>query len=229
MQRINTISRSGEHLLHLKNDILDLSKIEAGKTVLQIEGFSLTAMIKDLESIFTPLARKGGLSFSLYEGSGLPEFILADEKRIRQILINLLGNAVKFTRKGGIVLRVEYSCGDDKGRLTFQVEYSGPGIERMDLKRIFPSVDRSTQGQKIGGTGLDLTISRNPAELMAGELTVESRLGTGSWFTLDIPCQIDSDFMRTGDDYRYRRIVMVESVYLPCRVLVADDVEVNRL
>ncbi len=178
---IDILMRSGEHLSTLIEDILDLAGIEAGKFELNYQSFSPHAMLEHLVSIFNPLAEKKGLLFRCQIATQLPGKVRGDEKRIRQILINLLNNAVKFTANGEITLKVHYRS----QVATFVVSDSGEGIAPENLENIFQPFSRFSQstGNATEGSGLGLTISKTLAELMGGEITVISTIKEGSQFT----------------------------------------------
>ncbi len=185
---LETIERSGQALLSIINDILDFSKIEAGKMQIARRPFSPAALVGDLERIMAPLARQKGLAFEArYEGPAVA--LLGDEGRIRQILVNLLGNAVKFTDAGKVAFRLRVTPLEG-GRMRFfaEVEDSGEGISKDDLARIFAPFEQadSQLSRRHGGTGLGLAISRRLAEAMGGELTARSERGKGSVFMLSL-------------------------------------------
>lgn len=182
---VRVIHESAEHLLVLINDVLDLSKIEAGRIELQPADFALAEFAAGAERVFAPRAREKNLLLETALGPGLPEFVRADEARLRQIVFNLLGNAVKFTAQGGVVFSIERAEAD---RLRFSVSDTGRGIAEADLPRIFEPFTQV--GESTGaatGTGLGLAISRSLVERMGGRLQVESKPGWGSRFWFEIP------------------------------------------
>lgn len=185
-----TIQRSGQALLELLDDILDFSKIEAGKLELDPRDFALRDLIDSTVALFSESASSKGLILSSSIPQELPRQVHGDPARLRQILINLIGNAVKFTEQGEISIRVGITISlDDEMHLTLEVRDSGPGIPEALQEQIF---DLFSQGdgsltRKFGGTGLGLTISSRLAQLMQGEILLESRVGEGSRFTLRIP------------------------------------------
>jgi PAS domain S-box-containing protein len=187
---VEVIQRSGEHLLTLINDILDLSKIEAQKLEIEPAPFHLPVFLENLADLTRIRAEQVGLSF-LYEPlSPLPAGVRGDEKRLRQVLFNLLGNAVKFTEQGGVVFKVGYDGEGPERRLRFQVEDTGIGIPPDKLEEIFlPFQQVGDRSRQVEGTGLGLAISRRLVKLMGGTLEVESTPGKGSkfWVTLDLP------------------------------------------
>ncbi|MFQ5701234.1 MAG: response regulator [Acidobacteriota bacterium] len=186
-KQVSIINRAGKSLLRLINDVLDLSKIEAGRMTLEPAPMSLRALIDLVADTLRPLAEDKALSLTVETAPDLPEFIKSDEHKLRQVLINLMGNGIKFTERGGVTLRVERTR--QPPMIRFHVIDTGIGIEPESKDRIFEEfhqADGSTT-RKYGGTGLGLTISRKMAELMRGTLTVESNVDEGSTFTLSIP------------------------------------------
>jgi signal transduction histidine kinase len=177
-QHLDTINRSGEHLLALINDILEMSKIEAGRVKLQPTNFDLHSMLEDLDRLFRLRAEERQLQFSIQRKEDVPRFICADESKLRQIFINLIGNAVKFTEHGGIVVRVESKRGSGKSmRLCGEVEDTGHGISAEELPKLFRQFEQTETGQRAGtGTGLGLTISREFTRLMGARCRLEVNL-----------------------------------------------------
>ncbi|MEG4960331.1 MULTISPECIES: AAA family ATPase [unclassified Microcoleus] len=199
---INIIHQCGEHLLTLINDVLDISKIEAGKMELYLTEFRLSDFLQGIAEICRVRAQQKGISLIYEPLTQLPTCVRGDEKRLRQILINLLGNAVKFTEKGGVTFKVDSvmtgqsvssPMGDNQSliaKIRFQVEDTGIGIEPEQVSKIFLPFEQVTGSvRQTEGTGLGLAISRQLVEMMGGELKVESSLGKGSnfWFELEIP------------------------------------------
>jgi CheY-like chemotaxis protein len=183
------IHASNNDLLLLINDILDLSKIEAGRVVIEAEPVALGALLQRLRETFEPLARQKELKFSLLADAGAPETLHTDPQRLQQILKNLLANAIKFTPQGEVGLRVMPTA---RGRIAFEVRDSGIGIAREQQQAIFEAfhqADGSTS-RKFGGTGLGLSISRELAQRLGGEIRVDSEPGRGSTFTLEIPLEL---------------------------------------
>jgi PAS domain S-box-containing protein len=227
LQRFDTISRSGEHLLGLINDVLEMSKIESGRIALNPTPFDLYALLEDVGIMFREPAMLRHLEFSIERASSLPPHVEADEGKLRQILINLLGNAVKFTEKGMVVLRVRAEMALGGGwYLVAEVEDSGPGIASDEIPRLFQPFAQASAGLRSGaGTGLGLAISREFARMMGGEIAVSSRLGRGSIFRLEIPLRPVSAL-----EVRRRRgrVIGLQPGQPSCRVLVADDREENR-
>jgi len=189
-----TIQQSGEHLLLLINDVLDLSKIEAGKVELRPEAVRLRGFLQGIEDIMRVRSDEKGLEFNVEIDPDLPAQVEVDEKRLRQILLNLLGNAVKFTDRGRVCLRVICVPSMDSSathvRLRWEVEDSGIGIAPSDSQRIFRPFEQVGELERqAGGTGLGLSICQELIALMGGQIQVESTLGRGSrfWFDCTLP------------------------------------------
>ena len=226
---LSTINRSGEHLLSLINDVLEISKIEAERITLSPRTFDLHTMLRDLYAMFKVRTDEKHLAFELGEINGLPRYVVADANKFRQIIINLLGNAVKFTDKGGIALRAavkNHTAG--VMRLVVEVEDTGPGISEDEREKIFQAFEQTETGrQRQGGTGLGLTISREYARLMAGDITLTSHVGEGSSFRFE--CNVrsgrESD---TKEKVRHTRVVGLVPGRPAPRVLVVEDKQESR-
>jgi signal transduction histidine kinase/purine-cytosine permease-like protein/FixJ family two-component response regulator len=179
---VQVIRRGGDHLLSLIEGTLDIARIESGRLALELGPMHFADAVDELARLFEPQAAERGLRFVHSRSGTLPELVRADEKRLRQILINLLGNAVKFTRSGQVQLRVDYS----REMARFEVEDTGPGMSEAELAQVFePFVRGTAAGGNAGtGTGLGLTIARMLTGLMGGELTVRSTPGQGSCFSV---------------------------------------------
>src|SRR3982751_3169021 len=188
-QYLGTINRSGEHLLALINDILEMSKIEAGRTTLNPTTFDLPDLLKDLEMMFRVRTDEKRLSFAVETIGPVPRYIVADVNKLRQVFINVLGNAVKFTEQGGVGVRVRAADPGPAGpRLRVEIEDTGPGISADDQAKLFRHFEQTKTGQQAGtGTGLGLAISREFVRLMGGAVTVTSEVGKGSVFVIDLP------------------------------------------
>jgi signal transduction histidine kinase/purine-cytosine permease-like protein/DNA-binding NarL/FixJ family response regulator len=179
-QAVSVIRRSGDHLLSLIEGTLDIARIEGGKLTLDQRPLDFPGFVQEIVTMFEPQARGKGISFYYQPQGELPASVRSDPRRLRQILINLLGNAVKFTASGGVVLRVKYQ----REMAHFEIEDSGPGIPPDELERIFEPFSRGSAAHvgATGGTGLGLTIAKMLTDLMGGEMQVESRPGQGSLF-----------------------------------------------
>jgi signal transduction histidine kinase/CheY-like chemotaxis protein len=194
----NVIYSAGSDLLQLINDILDLSKVEAGRMDIRAERFPLSALLEDIQATFQPLTVEKGLEFAVEADTAAPPELLTDRQRLRQVLGNLLANAVKFTERGHVVLRVARDprtgrrAADGGEMLSFSVADTGIGIAPENLTTIFGAFQQGdgTLSRRYGGTGLGLSIAREVGALLGGEITAESELGQGSTFTLYLPCEL---------------------------------------
>jgi PAS domain S-box-containing protein len=220
--RLKIIHKSGDHLLSLLNDILDLSKVEAGRIEIQPGIFSLADFLNFFIEMFQPRAHQKNIGFYYEFSDELPNFVKGDEVRTRQVIINLLGNAVKFTEKGSVTFKADYH----NGHIFFEVRDTGPGIETCELENIFaPFRQAARHTGSAEGTGLGLTISRKLVELMGGKLTVQSTPGEGSVFRvgLELP-EADSSAVIAET----RNSAVIGYTGAKRRVLIADDVSENR-
>ncbi len=197
--KLEVIARSGEHLLDLINDVLELSKIEAGRISFEASDFDLYRTLENLESILRERAGNKGLELAVERTAGLPRYIRTDERKLRQVLFNLLGNAIKFTEAGRVVLRAAASdlaagnLGPARNHrlLHFKVADTGMGIAEQEMGRLFEAFTQTESGRKVGeGTGLGLPISQQYLQLMGGEIRVASQVEVGSTFSFDIPVEI---------------------------------------
>ena len=227
-----TVVRSGRHLLELVNDILDHSKIDANKLDVDVVPVNLPELLDEIRAFFAPRAREKGLDFSIICDYPLPEKIRTDPTRYRQIIINLCGNALKFTENGSISLIVR--CDRDAEKLYARVVDTGIGMKPEQLDRLFdPFAQGSTAiSRQYGGTGLGLSISRRLAELLGGDIRVSSTYGEGSEFEVCISTGelTQVHFLRDASEFSQRRraIAMVMAPRLSGRILCAEDNDVNR-
>jgi len=227
-----TVVRSGRHLLELVNDILDHSKIDANKLDVDVVPVMLPDLLDEIRAFFEPRAREKGLDFNIICDFPLPEQILTDPTRFRQIIINLCGNALKFTEKGTISLILR--CDREAEILCARVVDTGIGMKPEQLERLFdPFAQGSTAiSRQYGGTGLGLSISRRLAELLGGSIRVSSTYGEGSEFDVCIRTGglADVHFLRDASELNQRRrgIAMVLAPRLKGRILCAEDNDVNR-
>jgi PAS domain S-box-containing protein len=228
-QYLGTINRSGEHLLALINDILEMSKIEAGRTTLNPSTFDLPVLLKDLEMMFRVRTDEKKLSFSVEIIGDVPQFIVTDINKLRQVFINVLGNAVKFTEQGGIGLSVRANREGASGPfLRVEIEDTGPGISADEQDKLFHHFEQTKTGQQAGtGTGLGLAISREFVRLMGGEITVSSQVGKGSVFVIQLPL-MEGEAQAVQAKEKPRQVLKLHPGQATCRVLIADDVEDNR-
>ncbi len=222
----NTIQQSGEHLLMLITDILDLSKIEAGKIELEAGPVDMTGFLHGIANIIRIKAGEKGLDFECDIAPDVPAVVQVDAKRLRQVLLNLLSNAVKFTDQGVVTLQVrQLSESREQTRLAFEVRDTGIGIAKDNLERVFrPFEQAGDERHRAGGTGLGLGISQQLVRLMDSEVRVRSELGRGSCFSFDMPALV-VDFERTVTEMSGQ---VTGYVGQRKRVLVVDDTEANR-
>lgn len=235
---LETVYRSGEHLLMLLNDILEMSKIEAGRTTLSVENFDLHDLLKDIESMFQVLTRDKNILLKVSTDPDLPHWVKGDEQKLHQILNNLVSNAVKFTDQGQVIVRgglvaennrdAETKASEQPVHIYFEVEDTGSGIPEKDLKKVFSHFEQPTPGSHMkGGTGLGLAIARAFAELMQGSITVQSQVGKGSIFRLEVILNRGS-----SEKSQVRRnigpLARLSSRERELQVLVVDDNEANR-
>ncbi len=215
------IKISAVSLLVLINDILDISKMDAGRFELVPVHFDFGALLANLESMFTLAAHEKGITFRLDAEEGLPRCLFGDDIRLRQILVNLVGNGVKFTENGGVRLAVSL-CG---GMICFDISDTGRGMKEEDLERIFDSFEQLEQdkNRKITGTGLGLYITKNLVDLMEGSIDVKSEYGRGSHFHVELPFLPGVMAEMTGAEISFRFVTAPSA-----RVLVVDDNEINQ-
>lgn len=226
-QNVEVIRNSAQALLKIINDILDLSRLEAGKVSILHEDFDLQNCIDGAAGLFRAKAQQKGVDLQVSYADGLPQQMRGDDGRLRQILVNLIGNAVKFTSDGRIAIRVSHAP-DTPYRLVVEVEDSGIGLSEAQARHIF---DRFTQAdaattKAYGGTGLGLTISGMLAKRMGGDISVMSELGQGSCFRLEVQMTPPEGSEPTAEE------LPTDTANLqiqPCRVLLAEDNQTNRL
>ncbi|HEV2232691.1 MAG TPA: ATP-binding protein [Terriglobia bacterium] len=228
-KQLDAINRSGEHLLELVNDILEMSKIEAGRITLNSAVFDLHALLKDLEIMFRARADAKKLQLTVERIGEVPRYVVTDEGKLRQVLINLMGNAVKFTESGGIVLRVRSKQGDKPGlRLQAEVEDTGPGITESEMGKLFHYFEQTESGRRTGGgSGLGLVISREFVRLMGGDIRVTSQVRKGSIFSFDIPI-VAGEVGSVVERPEMRRVQRLRPDHIRHRVLIGDNEENNR-
>jgi PAS domain S-box-containing protein len=229
------IRRNGEHLLALINDVLDLSKIEAGKLALDMQRCNILALLAEVASAMRPRAMQRGISLSLDYAGAMPETILTDGTRLRQAIINIVGNAVKFTEKGGVRIVASFAqdwCGDQPD-VQIDVIDTGIGIREEALPTLFQpfSQGMASDADKCSSTGLGLSISRQIVHLLGGQLTVASQWGRGSTFTLTLPTGSLKDVSMIERPTEAVRDAADQARTLPLtgmRVLLAEDGYDNR-
>lgn len=219
---LQTASDSAAHLLGVLNDILDVSTMESGTLKLSESPTRLRAVVQEVDGLMQVAARDKGLSLDVYTAADLPEWVMADATRVRQILFNLIGNAIKFTTEGGVMVELAKASGA-AGGLSITVRDTGMGMDAETVSRLFTrfyQADNSLR-RRIGGTGLGLEISRNLARMMGGDIAVSSQPGVGSVFTVTLQLAetqaVEEEDAMTSDDTATRRL----------RVLVAEDHPIN--
>ncbi|ADG92716.1 integral membrane sensor hybrid histidine kinase [Arcobacter nitrofigilis DSM 7299] len=221
---LNIIKRSGEHLLNIINEILELSKIEAGKIEIIPKVFNLKELIEDINSIFAFRCKEKGLEFKIILDDNLPEVVKMDELRLRQILINLLSNSLKFTNEGEISLYLY----EKSQKLFFEIKDTGIGIESKDLKRVFKPFEQIKHDDyNKNGTGLGLSITKELVTLMNGSIYAKSKVNVGTQFYFSV------DYKNTNSDdiaveLKSKDIIGIEKNIDKKTILVVDDIEVNR-
>ena len=188
-QNLDIINRSGEHLLTLINDVLEMAKIEAGRAQVESAPFDLGSLVRDVTDMMHVRAQEKGLQLLIDQSSEFPRYIRGDEARVRQVLTNLLGNAVKFTRHGGVTVRFGLKPHATPQRLLIEVEDSGIGISAADQKKIFEPFVQFGETAAQQGTGLGLSITRQFVQLMGGTISFGSTLGKGSTFRVELPME----------------------------------------
>jgi len=227
------INRSGEYLLNLINNILDLSKIEAGKTTLNLKDFDLYQLLDDLEDMLHLRAMDAGLELIFDRSENLPRYLHTDDLKLRQVLMNLLGNAIKFTPQGEVVLRLEARANEtlknqaQSYTLNFTISDTGVGIAPDELVNLFEAFSQTESGRESQeGTGLGLVISRQFVQLMGGDISVSSQLGQGTTFKFSIQAQLGTE---TGLEMTNQQRVIAlspnQSIY---KLLAVDDKPINR-
>ena len=229
---ITGIIKSGNSLLSLINDILDFSKIEANKMTLNLNSVDIKRIISDIDRIFEFTASKKGIQYYSNIEMNIPPYLILDEGKIKQILINLLGNAIKFTESGSISLDVNFSFNEkdtSKIQLTFAIKDSGIGIDQDKLNSIFNAFEQEddNDSRKYEGTGLGLSIVKSIVELKNGTVEVESKLGKGSTFIVTIP-DVSISLMRPNQISQSTKIDFSKYDLSDKTVLFAEDIESNR-
>ncbi|HEX2946144.1 MAG TPA: response regulator [Clostridia bacterium] len=228
-RNLGIIKRSGDHLLNLINEVLEMSKIEAGRIELNTINFDLYTLIFDIKDMFQLRAKSKGLRFTVKVPDDLPHFISADKNKLKQIIINLLGNAIKFTENGGIALEFDLKricC--DTALLIAEVSDTGAGISDEDIPILFEAFEQASNVlNKKEGTGLGLAISKEYALMMGGDITVESKLGNGSKFRLEIPIT-EAKASGPRKEIEVRHVIGLQPGQENISILIADDNAANR-
>jgi CheY-like chemotaxis protein len=225
------VGSSGEHLLGLIDDVLDMGKIESGGIVAEIAPIDLHNLLNDTVNMLAESAQAKNLELLLEISSRVPPFVRSDAGKLRQVLTNLIGNALKYTDEGSVVVRVDARIGDNSQPLVliFDVEDTGVGIAREDQARIFDPFVQAGSVRTSKGTGLGLAISQHFVQVLGGTILVESILGQGSRFRVEVPAQTASGFEVTSGDASVRRVVGLEPGSPDYRILIVEDQKANWL
>jgi PAS domain S-box-containing protein len=242
ISHLQTIRRNGAYLLEIINDILDLSKIEAGKMDIEMERFQPVRLIEDVRSVMEVRASEGGLTLKVEYDGKLPQVIESDAKRLKQVLINLVGNAIKFTHNGTVKIRVHYEGNVDQGVLTtknsnnqghlrFDIIDTGIGMTDLQQERLFKPFSQGDASvtRNFGGTGLGLAISQRLAEMLGGEISVTSVEGVGSTFSVTVSTGSLMDIelvdyaTQLPNQPKEVAATISEAISLDCNVLIVDD------
>jgi PAS domain S-box-containing protein len=227
-KHLDIINSSGEHLLALINDILEMSKIEAGRATFVPNSFDLHSLLNELEMMFRVRTDSKKLRFLSEKIGDVPRLVITDEGKLRQVLINLLGNAVKFTEEGGIALRFRATAEKENTiQLQFEVEDTGPGMTEDEVGRLFQAFEQTGTGIKSGGTGLGLALSRGFVQIMGGSISVASTIGKGTRLRFEIPVREGKEEEAPPKEVK-RRVLRLRPGQREIRVMVADDRETNR-
>jgi PAS domain S-box-containing protein len=226
---LDIINRSGEHLLSLINDVLEIAKIEAGRVQLEVSTIDLHTLLRELSDMMHLRAKQKGLTLELDQCPDLPRYIKCDEARLRQIIVNLLGNAVKFTPAGKITLRLRTRENKNE-HLIIEVEDTGPGISKDDQQKLFRPFAQLQSGNEQGGTGLGLSLVKQYVELMDGDVSLESELGKGATFRVELPLEVvaEASLSREGSETK-KNVVGLAPDQKSFRILIAEDQQDNQL
>lgn len=228
-EQVKIILQSGEHLLSLINQLLDLAKIEAGKITLNEANFDLYHLLQDLEDMFSLKAKNQSLSLTFSCCKAVPQYVCTDEIKLRQILINLLNNSLKFTHQGGVHLTVNCNKIDPSNlQLIFAVQDTGVGIDSEEIDQLFEAFTQTQRGREADeGTGLGLSISQKFVHLMGGKIKVNSQVGVGTTFTFNIHAKFVDDICLFNQNSS-RKIVGLAPNQPAYKILIVDDKFSNR-
>jgi len=232
MENLDIISNSGEHLLNLINNVLDISKLEAGHMVREDANINLDTFLREIESLMSVEVAKKGLSFTVEQSPDLPRNITVDSDKLRQVLMNLIGNAIKFTESGRVSLRAKVPKQESPqlAQVRFEVEDSGIGIREEDREIIFsPFEQKIDQPLAESGTGLGLAICKQYVEFMGGHIDVTTELGKGSVFHFEIPVEVLAPSMDISTELEHKRVTGLAEGQQRYRLLITEDQPENRL
>ncbi len=226
-ENLDIILRSGEHLLTLVNQVLDLSKIEAGRMTLNLSDFDLYQVLEDLEAMFTLKANDKHLKLRFERSDDVPRYLRTDELKLRQVLMNLINNALKFTEQGSVTVSIHIQ--NLTNELHFDIEDTGPGIAPADMNSLFEAFTQARNGHTgQEGTGLGLPISRRFVQLLGGDIKVESQVGRGSTFRFTVTYQAVDATSHVRGSKNQRQVVALAEGQPRYRILVVDDRAANR-
>ena len=231
IERLNIITRSGEHLLNLINNVLDISKIESGHVLLEESATDLHQLVQELRSLMYVKAQEKGLAFTVEQSPNFPRRATVDSGKLRQVLINLIGNAIKFTQTGSVTLHAGCARSEPSQppQVRFEVRDSGPGVRKEDKESLFqPFVQFGEQSVRDAGTGLGLAICKQYVELMGGQLGVVSEPGQGSVFYFEIPVEV-LQAEELPAELAHGRVIGLLEGQPRFRVLIVEDQPENRL
>jgi signal transduction histidine kinase/CheY-like chemotaxis protein len=231
-KNLEIINNSGEYLLSLINNVLDISKIESGRMLVEESTLDLYVLLHEVQSLMNVRASEKGLAFSLEQSSDLPRYISSDSGKLRQIILNLVSNAIKFTIHGEVLIKATVQKWDSPqaARLRFEIIDTGIGIAKEDLTRIFlPFEQADINATKEAGTGLGLAIFRQYVEILGGQVGVESELGKGSTFYFEIPAKVTSAPLEFDKGAYHGTIIGLAEGQPSYRLLIAEDQSENRL
>jgi signal transduction histidine kinase/CheY-like chemotaxis protein len=226
-EKLGAIQRSGEHLLSVIDDVLEMSKIESGRLSVLVHPLELSQVLTDVERMFRLQAQNKGIALAVGADSGVPRRVVSDQAKLRQVLINLVGNAIKFTEQGSVIVEVSASeLTAERARLHFMVRDTGPGIAAEAQGALFqPFVQLGHAAQRSSGTGLGLAISKRLVELLGGKIGLESQLGAGSTFAFELPMErAPEPLVAPAPGAREVRLRRPEALQL----LIVDDHDLNR-
>ncbi|MFS8119564.1 MAG: ATP-binding protein, partial [Microcoleus sp.] len=228
-ERLQIVNRSGRHLLDLINDILDLSKIESGRMTLNLSDFDLTILLTSIEEMFQVKVQSKEVQLIFELAPDIPKFVHTDEKKLYQVLVNLLGNAIKFTNQGSVTLRVKATQRDKTScHLCFEIEDTGLGIAPTEIDKLFKVFVQTQAGNNLSqGTGLGLAISQKLLKLMGGQIRVKSTLHRGSTFSFEIPVPLPQSESLPPESIN-QKVISLAPGQPTYRILIVEDLEENR-
>lgn len=228
-ENLDIINRSGQHLLSLINEVLDMAKIEAGQLVVNPKPFDAGALVREMADMLRLRAEEKGLELWVEQAPDFPRFLLGDEEKLRQVLINLIGNAIKFTQQGGVTLRLAAKENGTEIRILIDVEDTGIGIPEADQDRIFEPFVQVGRAGSQKGTGLGLAITREMVQLMGGTIRLKSTPGKGSAFQVEVPMGRASEAEVQPPVSPKGRVVGLEPGQPEFRILIVEDQVENQL